>query len=456
MCWACVGAGCLLAAAYLVVGLLDHTDWVPSGLYYTPAALAAFVLWVRTATRAEDRRAWGLIALGLTLWVGGDAWVEYGPSTSRLLTVDDGLFTAGYLCLMFGVTLAALQRRMAGGLVRRLAGYISGAAAAALVVATMLHGVTIGTGTFGAFAQTAWFIMLALVSIAVVTIRLGRAGWYPGGQLGTLCAAVALNATTDLFYLSPLSARSVVAVSVMDAVWLVSFMLFAIAALLPDARQRVAETLTWRDAAIPNSWLLLALGIVVADGVVADIPLTATLLATLALVLGGVRAAIVFGEHVGLVEQMRREARHDHLTGLPNRRALMEELPAAMATGEGLRLVLCDLNGFKAYNDTRGHQEGDVLLALLADRLARLVEGRGRAYRLGGDEFCVVWPLTSSLQVRDVEHALTQRSARTPISSACGDVEIPVEAPDVDTALRMADARMYAHKTAQRTAAAAS
>lgn len=42
--------------------------------------------------------------------------------------------------------------------------------------------------------------------------------------------------------------------------------------------------------------------------------------------------------------------------------------------------------GFEAYNDTRGHQERDLLLALLADRLARLVEGRGRAYRLGGDE----------------------------------------------------------------------
>lgn len=450
-----MGVGCLLATAYLVVGLLNHTDWVPSWLYYTPAALAACVLWVRTATRAEDRGAWALLAIGLTLWVGGDAWVEYGPSTSRLLTVDDALFTAGYLCLMLGVTLAAPQRRTAGGLVRRLAGYISGAAAAALVVATMLHGVTIGGGTFGEFAETAWFVTLALVSIAVVTIRLGRAGWYPGAQLGTLCAAVGINATADLFYLSPLSATSVVAVSVMDAVWLASFLLLAIAALLPDVSPRGARTLTWRDAAIPNSWLLLALAIVVADGQVPGIPLTSTLLATLALVLGGIRAAIVFGEHIGLVEQMRTEARHDHLTGLPNRRALMEELPAAIEAGEPLRLVLCDLNGFKAYNDTRGHQEGDLLLARVADRLARLVEGRGRAYRLGGDEFCAVWPLTSALQVRDVEHALAEPSARTPISAACGEVEIPVEAPDVDTALRMADARMYAHKSAQRTTAAA-
>lgn len=451
-----MGVGCLLAAAYLVVGLLNHTDWVPNWLYFTPAALAAFVLWIRTAIRSEDRPSWALLAIGLTLWVGGDAWVEYTPETSRLLTIDDGLFTAGYLCLMFGVTLAAQQRRMATGLVRRLAGYISGAAAAALVVALMLYDVAIDSGTFGEFAETAWFITLALASIAVVTIRLGRAGWYPGWQLGTLCTAVAINATTDLFYLSPLSAGSVVAVSVMDAVWLVSFMLFAIASLLPEAPQRVVQTMTWRDAAIPNSWLLLALGIVVVDGQFAEIPLTATLLATLALLLGGFRAAIVFREHRGLVGQMSTEARHDHLTGLPNRRALMEELPAAIATEQRLRLVLCDLNGFKAYNDTRGHQEGDLLLARLADRLGRLVEGCGRAYRLGGDEFCVVWPLTSTLQLRDVEHAMAEPHARTPISTACGEVEIPVEAPDVDTALRMADTRMYAHKGAQRTSARAS
>jgi diguanylate cyclase (GGDEF)-like protein len=195
---------------------------------------------------------------------------------------------------------------------------------------------------------------------------------------------------------------------------------------------------------------------VVVDGQFAELPLTATLLATLALLLGGFRAAVVFREHRGLVGQMRTEARHDHLTGLPNRRALMEELPAAIATGERLRLVLCDLNGFKAYNDTRGHQEGDLLLARLADRLGRLVAGRGRAYRLGGDEFCVVWPLTSDLQLRDVEHALAEPSSRAPISAACGEVEIPVEAPDVDAALRMADVRMYARKSEQRTSAAAS
>jgi diguanylate cyclase (GGDEF)-like protein len=95
------------------------------------------------------------------------------------------------------------------------------------------------------------------------------------------------------------------------------------------------------------------------------------------------------------IEQAReREAMHDPLTGLPNRRALFEMLPQALArsdrNGTALVLFFLDLDGFKEVNDTWGHEAGDRVLQEVARRLS---EGRRKidsVARLAGDEFTVV------------------------------------------------------------------
>ena len=90
----------------------------------------------------------------------------------------------------------------------------------------------------------------------------------------------------------------------------------------------------------------------------------------------------------------RDEALTDALTGLGNRRALTRDLDARSPSAERrapLVLALFDLDGFKHYNDTFGHPAGDALLARLGANLARARRGRAaRAYRMGGDEFCVL------------------------------------------------------------------
>ena len=95
-----------------------------------------------------------------------------------------------------------------------------------------------------------------------------------------------------------------------------------------------------------------------------------------------------------LIERLHEEARHDELTGLPNRLGLRESLDktAARAAEGGQRcaVMLLDFDGFKAINDTLGHAAGDELLRVLADRLARAAEGRATVARLGGDEFAVL------------------------------------------------------------------
>src|SRR5581483_3227176 len=104
------------------------------------------------------------------------------------------------------------------------------------------------------------------------------------------------------------------------------------------------------------------------------------------------RARSLAREKDELLEQSRRDALTDQLTGLGNRRRLFADLDALLARGPsaGTVLGIFDLDGFRAYNDRFGHPAGDELLARLARRLLVSVGGEGEAYRLGGDEFCVI------------------------------------------------------------------
>ncbi len=144
------------------------------------------------------------------------------------------------------------------------------------------------------------------------------------------------------------------------------------------------------------------------------------------------------------------EARTDELTGLPNRRALLEELELRCDAGGRFTLTLADLNGFKRYNDTFGHPAGDALLKRLGHNLAAACEGRGIAARLGGDEFCVLFSAETSADAAQalVREALSDEGEGFRITAASGAVAVPEEAHDPAAALRIADARMYAAKLA--------
>ena len=101
--------------------------------------------------------------------------------------------------------------------------------------------------------------------------------------------------------------------------------------------------------------------------------------------------AITFAENMAMIGESRAEARTDVLTGLGNRRHLFDDLAQLFRRPEKRHvLVLFDLNGFKFYNDTFGHVAGDLLLARLGASLAASCRDAVRAYRMGGDEFCIV------------------------------------------------------------------
>ena len=111
-----------------------------------------------------------------------------------------------------------------------------------------------------------------------------------------------------------------------------------------------------------------------------------------------VRSRFIIAERQRVAEEARLAAMTialtDDLTGLPNRRCfhslLADKIRTAKQTGEPFALGLIDLDGFKPINDAHGHPVGDEILRQVGDRLAKAMDGRGSAARIGGDEFAII------------------------------------------------------------------
>lgn len=150
-------------------------------------------------------------------------------------------------------------------------------------------------------------------------------------------------------------------------------------------------------------------------------------------------------------ERLRVEALTDPLTRLGNRRKLSADIAERIWESDLEQSVLAviDLDGFKLYNDTFGHGAGDELLVTLARLLGTGLGEAGAAYRLGGDEFCVLAACSEARLetiLRDALGALRERLSGGEIDASYGLVSMPAEAQELSDALRIADQRMYASK----------
>ena len=189
--------------------------------------------------------------------------------------------------------------------------------------------------------------------------------------------------------------------------------------------------------------------------------------ALLELLQGVAAQAAIAIENGRLVDGMAHQARHDALTGLPNRVLFAERAEEALAdarsSGDSVALVYADLDGFKAVNDSLGHAGGDDLLREVAARLTGAVRNADTLARLGGDEFAVLAPGTA----RSDADALARRVAdvfTSPFSvggqSLSIDVSVgiavfPADAGGLESLLSRADAAMYGakHRTRLRSVA---
>jgi diguanylate cyclase (GGDEF)-like protein len=156
--------------------------------------------------------------------------------------------------------------------------------------------------------------------------------------------------------------------------------------------------------------------------------------------------------------ELEAQANTDGLTSLGNRRKLLADLEHEVRTAsaeEPVVLTMFDLNGFKHYNDTFGHPAGDALLMRLGSALAEAVAPlSGRAYRPGGDEFCLIAAAARQHAIEEAAcGALCEHGEGFEISTAFGSVVIPRDTGDVSEAMRKADEAMYAQKHSGRATA---
>jgi diguanylate cyclase (GGDEF)-like protein len=164
-------------------------------------------------------------------------------------------------------------------------------------------------------------------------------------------------------------------------------------------------------------------------------------------------------------DSAEHRARHDSLTGLPNRSAILDQLAAALqaarAGGWRLAVMFVDLDHFKALNDSLGHEAGDGLLCEVARRLKTALEGHSVAARLGGDEFLVLLPtvLPADDPVALADQLLAslgqplQLSGKEIRPSASVGVSLfPDDGIDATTLLRLADLALYRAKQGGRNA----
>src|SRR4051795_3937135 len=203
-----------------------------------------------------------------------------------------------------------------------------------------------------------------------------------------------------------------------------------------------------------NDWLVVASAPSPTPSFLAGLgaaPLAAIALALLLIAGGG--AALRAGRR-----ELEAQATTDGLTGLGNRRKLLADLARRVRTARSDApsvLTLFDLNGFKNYNDTFGHQAGDALLQRLGSSLAQAIAPfGGRAYRPGGDEFCVIADAREQHAMEQAAcGALSESGDGFDVSAAFGSVVIPRDAGDATEAMRKADEAMYAQKHSGRATA---
>jgi diguanylate cyclase (GGDEF)-like protein len=161
-------------------------------------------------------------------------------------------------------------------------------------------------------------------------------------------------------------------------------------------------------------------------------------------------------------------AMRDPLTGLPNRALFLDRaeqaIRAAARTGGRGAVLLLDLNGFKAINDTRGHKAGDELLVEVASRLCTRVRASDTVARLGGDEFSVLLNGDADTEdsariARDLQAAIEKPIVidghPCRVSASVGRAHYPADGTDVSALLELADHGMYADKRADTLSPAA-
>lgn len=453
------GLGTLALHTTLGFGGATLNDFFDDGVYNALILGAAAAVLARgVLVHNEERVAWLMMGVGLLSWSLGELYYSLlieGTSAEAggSVTPADGMYLAMYPCFYVAVVLLArrhLRQARAGmWLDGAIAGLGAASVTAALILPPILHQ---ATGAHGSVIVSMVYPIGDLLLMAFALGAIGVTGWRPGGVWLLIATGMLISAIADSTYLYQTVTDSFRAGTWLECLWPLAAIVLAIAAWTPPQRIRPRSMQSWQMLCVPTLALLCALTVLVYGNLGHRLTLTAVILAAATVLAVGAHLVVTWRENLALLIHSQRLSVTDPLTGLGNRRRLMGDLRLACKSAgpqEPWELVLYDLDGFKLFNDTFGHPAGDSLLVRLSDRLRCAVEPFGTAYRMGGDEFCVLFDRSRVGHEALVDAsvlALKEDGRDFSITASHGVVQIPEEMSDPAAILQLADQRLYRRK----------
>ncbi|HEX3392718.1 MAG TPA: GGDEF domain-containing protein [Solirubrobacteraceae bacterium] len=419
---------------------------------------AAAVLARGVLVRGEDRLAWLVMGAGLLSWSVGELYYSFlieGTSAEAggSITPADGFYLAMYPCFYVAVGMLARRHLRNARAGMWLDGVIAGLGAASVAAALILppildHATNAHSSVIVSMAYPIGDLLLTAFALGAI----GVTGWRPGGVWLLIAAGMLISAIADSAYLYQTSTGSFQAGTWLECLWPLAAILLALAAWTPQRRVAARSMQSWQMLSVPTLALVSALAVLVYGNLGHHLTLTAVILAAATVLAAGAHMVVTWRENLALLVRSQRQSLTDSLTGLGNRRRLMGDLHLACRSAgerEPWGVALYDLDGFKLFNDTFGHPAGDSLLIRLAERLSCAVEPVGTAYRMGGDEFCVLFDRSHDgheALIRASVLALAEDGHDFSITASHGVVHIPEEMSDPAAILQLADQRLYRRK----------
>ncbi|MFP5336333.1 MAG: putative bifunctional diguanylate cyclase/phosphodiesterase [Actinomycetes bacterium] len=421
-------------------------------------ALPALVIAARAVLVPADRAWAAALALACASFTAGNvvylSWVQYQDPLPFPTAADAG-YLGFYPLALLGVLLSlrGSARRLRPGIA--LEAVMAGLAAAAAgvwlfdPVAPHFEGDVLGFAV--SLAYPVGDVLLLTAAVAVMIVGGGR----PRNMCRYLAVGLLVFVVGDAVYAYRVALDTYQVGTVLDATWALGLALVAHGAWRDDGTSRREPAVRAQSLWLPAVAGFVALAVLVTASALPAPRLTVALAAA-SLLLGAVRTVEAF-VRVRQLAVAQAEARTDHLTGIANRRALMDELQRKLGdrpNGGVVGLAILDLDRFKDVNDSLGHQAGDELLQLVAERLSQATASDALVARLGGDEFALLATRTTADDLVSLAHRaraslqqpfeLTEMTVH--VSASVGAAVAPDHAGTRGDLLRCADVAMYAAK----------
>jgi diguanylate cyclase (GGDEF)-like protein len=425
------------------------TQWVP-----------ALVFWLAVVRTGFSRRDILYVALAVTCNAAADTYFIAAMNSAGALPFPSPA-DIGYL-LFYPLMLAALVslvRRQVRGLAWSVlldstVGALGAAAVLTAILAPVLSVAVDETEALPTAVAVAYPVFDLLLVAAIAGIAAS-----PGLDIGPrwtfLASGLLAFAAADVVFAMMEATGTYFAGLPLDAGWALGLALMAVWADAIARPGRVTRRSARRTPAllVPAAAVVAGLGVLLVGTQVAQ-PVAAVVLAGLTVALSAI--PLVFRQRM-----LRRQARTDHLTGLPNRRALYADAQSTLVLSEiagrqrHCALLLLDLDRFKEVNDSLGHDIGDQLLVQVSTRITAALPPDALLARLGGDEFAILLSKAGeqeatalAVSLGDVlAPAFALNGLYVQTSASIGIALFPEQGADLGNLLRRADMAMYKAKS---------